>query len=172
MKNMATPRAWYREPLVWLLISFPLTAVIAGFFTLYLAIISKDGLVVDDYYQRGKEINMSLARDRAAARHGLRASVTLDASKQEVVVQLSASKARTLPTELNVRWLHATRDGFDRTQLLARSADGSYRSAFPELAPGHWYVQIESEDWRLQGSLRIPGDKRLDLKPAETGVGS
>ena len=79
---MVPTRAWYREPLVWLLISFPLTAVIAGFFTLYLAIISKDGLVVDDYYQRGKEINMSLARDRAAARHGLHASVTLDATKQ------------------------------------------------------------------------------------------
>ena len=59
---MNASRAWYREPLVWLLISFPLTAVIAGFFTLYLAIISSDGLVVDDYYHRGKEINKSLAR--------------------------------------------------------------------------------------------------------------
>lgn len=165
-------RAWYREPLVWLLISFPLIAVIAGFFTLYLAVISKDGLVVDDYYQRGKEINMSLARDRAAARHGLHASVTLDATKQEVVVQLSANRGGTLPKELNVRWLHATRAGFDRTQSLARSADGSYRSAFPELAPGHWYVQVEAEDWRLQGSLRIPADSRLDLNPAETAAGS
>lgn len=171
MKNMATPRAWYREPLVWLLISFPLTAVIAGFFTLYLAIISKDGLVVDDYYQKGKEINMSLARDRAAAQQGLHASVALDATKQEVVVQLMANKAQLVPNELSVRWLHATRAGFDRTQALVRSADGSYRSAFPDLAPGHWYVQIEADDWRLQGSLRIPGDKRLDLKPVETAAG-
>ena len=171
MKNMATPRAWYREPLVWLLISFPLTAVIAGFFTLYLAIISKDGLVVDDYYQRGKEINMSLARDRAAAQQGLHASVALDAAKQEVVAQLMANKARSMPNELTVRWLHATRAGFDRTQVLVRSVDGRYRSAFPDLAPGRWYVQIEADDWRLQGSLRIPGEKRLDLKPAGTAAG-
>lgn len=159
-------RAWYREPLVWLLISFPLTAVIAGFFTLYLAIISKDGLVVDDYYQKGKEINKSLARDHAAGQHGLRAGITLDAAKQQVVVRLVAAKGWPLPDTLNVRWLHATRDGFDRTQTLTRIPDGSYRNAFPELAPGHWYVQIEAQDWRLQGSLRVPAETRLDLKPA------
>lgn len=164
-------RAWYREPLVWLIISFPLSAVIAGFFTLYLAIISKDGLVVDDYYQKGKEINLSLARDRAAAQHGLRAGVHLDAAKQQVVVQLSAAKDQYLPDRLDLRWLHATRAGFDRTQMLIRSPDGHYRSAFPELAPGHWYVQVEAQDWRLQGSLRVPADTRLDLKPADIAAG-
>jgi hypothetical protein len=164
-------RPWYREPLVWLIISLPLTAVIAGFFTLYLAIISKDGLVVDDYYQKGKEINKSLARDRAAAQHGLRAGVSLDAAKQDVVVQLSAAKGQRLPDRLDLRWLHATRAGFDRTQILIRFPDGSYRSAFPELAPGHWYVQIEAQDWRLQGSLRIPADTRLDLKPVDIASG-
>ncbi len=164
-------RPWYREPLVWLIISLPLTAVIAGFFTLYLAIISKDGLVVDDYYQKGKEINMSLARDRAAARHGLRAGVHLDAAKKEVVVRLNAAKDQHLPDRLDLRWLHATRAGFDRTQMLIRSPDGRYRGAFPELAPGHWYVQIEAQDWRLQGSLRVPAEARLDLKPPDIASG-
>jgi hypothetical protein len=162
---MNTSRVWYREPLVWLIVSFPLTAVIAGFFTLYLAIQSKDGLVVDDYYQKGKEINMSLARDRAAARHGLRAGIVLDTAKQTVVVQLSITRGQPLPETLNLRWLHATRAGFDRKQSLIRSPDGRYRSAFPELAPGHWYVQIEAQDWRLQGSLHIPGEVRLELVP-------
>lgn len=162
---MKTSRAWYREPLVWLIISFPLTAVIAGFYTLYLAIQSKDGLVVDDYYQKGKEINLSLARDRAAAQHGLRASVMFDTAKQNVVIQLSLAGDRHPPDTLDLRWLHATRAGFDRKQLLARSADGGYRSAIPELAPGHWYVQIEAQDWRLQGSLRLPGEVRLELVP-------
>jgi len=163
-------RVWYREPLVWLIISFPLIAVIAGFFTLYLAIKSKDGLVVDDYYQKGKEINMSLARDRSAAQHGLRAGVQLDAAKQQVVVQLTIANGQSLPDMLSIRWLHATRAGFDRTQMLSRSPDGSYRSAFPELAPGHWYVQIEAQDWRLQGSLHIPGDVRLELVPSPTAA--
>ncbi len=168
---MTTIRAWYREPLVWLIITFPLSAVIAGFFTLYLAIISKDGLVVDDYYQKGKEINLSLARDRAAAQHGLRAGVTLDAAKQNVVIRLSATQGHLLPDRLDLRWLHATRAGFDRTQMLIRSPDGLYRSVIPDLAPGHWHVQIEAQDWRLQGSLHVPAETRLDLKPADIAAG-
>lgn len=168
---MKTNRAWYREPLVWFLISFPLTAVIAGFFTLYLAILSKDGLVVDDYYQKGKEINRSLERDQAAARHGLRAVVQHDAATRQVIVQLSVRQGARLPDKLELHWLHATRDGFDQNQWLVRSSDGRYRTTFPELAPGHWYVQLEAQDWRLQGSLRIPGEVHLELVPtASAGV--
>lgn len=162
---MNLARAWYREPLVWLLISFPLTAVIAGFYTLYLAIQSKDGLVVDDYYQKGKEINLSLARDRTAEQLGLHATVNLDSTQQEVIAKLSAKQAASLPEKVHARWLHATRAGFDHAQTLVRSADGLYRAAFPELPPGHWYLQIETSEWRLQGSLNVPSDTRLELKP-------
>mgnify|MGYP003538149290 CR=1 FL=1 len=36
-KKMKSINPWYREPFVWLLIAFPLTAVVAGFITLGLA---------------------------------------------------------------------------------------------------------------------------------------
>ena len=39
---------WYRVPFVWLVIALPLTAVIASFITLGLAISSDDGVVEDD----------------------------------------------------------------------------------------------------------------------------
>jgi hypothetical protein len=162
---MTDTRAGYREPLVWLIISFPLIAVIAGFTTMYLAYKTRDGMVVDDYYQKGKEINRSLARDVAAAQHDLHARLWLDAKSQELTVHLSAAKNQPLPDTLELRWLHATRAGFDRTQVLMRSPDGNYHVAFPALAPGHWYVHIAAQDWRLQGSLRIPGEVRLELIP-------
>lgn len=157
-------RPWYREPFVWLLIAFPMTSVIGGFTTLYLAESSKDGMVVDDYYRKGKEINQLLARDQAAARHGLNARLKLSATDQQVVLRLAA-REHQLPGLLTLRWLHATRAGFDRTQELARAADGSYRAGFPELVPGHWYVQLEAQDWRLQGSLRVPDETAIELAP-------
>jgi len=40
--NPATP--WYREPYVWLLISIPAAAVLAGLITLALAIASEDAV--------------------------------------------------------------------------------------------------------------------------------
>jgi hypothetical protein len=72
---MTDTRPWYAEPWVWLIIAIPLTAVIVGMITIYLAVSTSDGLVVDDYYKRGKAINVDLARDRAAARYELRAQI-------------------------------------------------------------------------------------------------
>ena len=107
---------------------------------------------------------MLLARDQAAARYGLRGELRLDGAGQRVTLDVAAGRA-TLPAQLRLRWLHATRAGFDRDQELQRGADGRYQAAFPELVPGHWYVQLEADDWRLQGSLRVPDETRLRLVP-------
>ena len=160
-----SPKRWYQEPFVWLLIAFPLAAVIGGFVTLALAIQSDDGLVADDYYHRGKEINRVLARDQAAARHGLAGTVALDAAGQELRVTLSARDPKDVPAQVELEFLHATRAGMDRTVLLARGADGIYRAGLPALGPGHWHVQVSTPQWRLVGSMQLPGDGRTALRP-------
>jgi hypothetical protein len=159
-------KPWYREPFVWLLIAFPLTAVIAGFITLGLAISSDDGVVEDDYYLRGKEINRVLARDQAAATRGLQGRVELDDAQHQLLIRLTARAQATIPDNVELKFLHATRSGIDRILILARQPDGSYRAPLPELAPGHWNVQLAAQDWRLVGSLRIPNDRGLDLRPS------
>ncbi len=157
---------WYREPFVWLLIAFPFTAVIAGFVTLGLAVMSDDGLVEDDYYRRGKEINRVLARDRAAAQLGIKGTVDLDAARHELKLSLDAREDMNLPEQIEFRFLHATRAGLDKDVILPRVSGATYRAPLPELAPGHWNVQLSAQDWRLVGSLRVPGERRLDLRPA------
>ena len=71
------PKNWKQEPLVWLLIAIPFTAVVMGVVMMTLAIQSYSGLVVDDYYKKGKQINRVLARDRFAHELGLAAAVRL-----------------------------------------------------------------------------------------------
>ena len=165
-ESMTKNNRWYREPFVWLLIAFPLTAVVAGFITLGLAISSDDGVVEDDYYRRGKEINRVLARDQAAATRGLQGRVELDDASQQLLIQLTARAQATIPDNVELKFLHATRSGIDRILILARQPDGSYRAPWPALAPGHWNVQLAAQDWRLVGSLRIPKEHGLDLRPA------
>lgn len=160
------PVSWYRVPFVWLLIALPLAAVIASFVTLGLAITSDDGLVEDDYYRRGMEINRDLARDTAAAAHGLESRVDLDRAHRELLVQLTARKPTTLPPTIEIKFLHATRAGLDRHLIVARQADGTYRAPLPEFAPGHWNVRLTAQDWRLAGSLFMPGDRHLVMRPA------
>lgn len=157
---------WYREPFVWMLIAIPLAAVIGGFVTLGLAVSSDDGLVEDDYYRRGKEINRVLARDQAAASRGLHGRVELDDAQHRLLIRLSARESAAIPDNVELKFLHATRAGVDKALILAREPDGTYRAPLPELAQGHWNVQLAAQDWRLVGSLHVPGDRRLDLRPA------
>lgn len=156
---------WYREPLVWLIILFPLTAVVAGFATLYIAIESNDGLVVDDYYERGQHINQVLDRDNAALAAGLRASVTVDYKTRMIDMTLSAKSKEHLPNQVRLRWLNATRAGHDRESTLTRVAGGRYRAPLPALIEGHWYLQLEAQDWRLNGSVNVPDATDITLTP-------
>jgi hypothetical protein len=165
-QSMKKTNPWYREPIMWLVIAFPLTAVIVGFVSLALAIRSDDGMVEDDYYKQGMTINRVLARDKAAAAGDLTGTVELDTAHHELLVRLTARQAKALPDNIELKLMHATRAGFDHSLVLPRHADGTYRAPLPEFVPGHWAVQLTAQDWRLTGSLFMPGDNRLVMRPA------
>jgi hypothetical protein len=157
---------WYRVPFVWLVVLLPLTAVVASFVSLALAVRSDTGLVEDDYYKRGLEINRVLDRDRAAVAEGLASRLELDDAHHELRLRLSARRHEALPPNVELKLMHATRAGFDKTLILPRRADGTYRAPLPDFVPGHWDVQLSAQNWRLVGSLFMPGEHRLDLRPA------
>lgn len=154
-------KPWYRERLVWLLIAPPAVAIAVGMTMLYLAIVSSDGLVVDDYYRHGKAINQVLKRDEAARHYAERGELTIAANAATLRLQGTAATQ----TELTLKFLHVTRAVHDVTLTLARTSDGQYRATLPPLPPGRWYVQLEGADWRLLGSLVLPHDRRIALTP-------
>jgi hypothetical protein len=162
---MSEKRPWYAEPWVWLMITFPLAAVIGGMITIYLAVSTSDGLVVDDYYKRGKAINVDLARDRAAARYGLQAQLDIDLQNNRIHLQLAAPAA-VRPDAVRLSLLHPTRAGHDQVLLLQQAADGGYSGGMDELTRGNWYLQLEAGDWRLFGSMRVPAEAPVVLSPA------
>lgn len=146
-ENRKTP--WHHEPYVWLIISLPLTAVLAGIITMFLAIKSDDGLVVDDYYKKGLEVNRVLERDRAALRNQLSAQLILDPANPELSVVLDSNPGFNYPDKINISFLHPTRKGMDQYLILKRSGEKTYTGTMPRLSTGKWYVLIESESWRL-----------------------
>jgi hypothetical protein len=157
---------WYREPWVWLMILFPSMAVIGGMITIYLAVTTSDGLVVDDYYKRGKAINRVLERDKAAARYGLTASLAFDMRENRAQLEL-ASNNDTRATELRLSVLHPTQPGKDQVIRLTPISESIYRGGLQPLADGHWYLQLEADDWRLSGSVRVPETGPVVLVPVQ-----
>lgn len=162
---------WYRNPLVWMMIAFPAWSVIAGISTVVLAFQVFDGVVVDDYYARGKAINVTIERDVAAQRRGLTALATLTPADggagQAIEVRLTALDIASLPATLRLAFLHSTHGGADVQVDLQRQAPGLYRGALPPLAQGKFYLQVEAEDWRLVGALRQPAESTASLGPAQ-----
>ena len=156
---------WYREPWVWLLILFPATAVIGGMITIYLAVTTSTGLVVDDYYKRGKAINLDLARDEAAMQYGLTASLTLDMQENRVQLDLGSNSGMQ-PAEIRLSVLHPTQPGRDQLIRLTPIAAATYRGGMQEIGQGRWYLQLEADDWRLSGSMTVPLEGPVVLSPA------
>ncbi len=154
--NEPASRPWRREPFVWMVIAFPAAAVLAGIVTIYLAVVSDDGLVVDDYYKHGLEINRLLDREREAVHAGLAMDVVLAADTGAMLITLAAKPGFVYPPEIHGLLAHATRAGLDQTLRLLRVGDTMYRATDIVLPPGQWYVDIGTRDWRLTQRISSP----------------
>lgn len=156
-----TSKPWFKEPWPWLLAIMPLTAVIAGAFTVWFAVTSNDGLVVDDYYKQGKAINQTRERDRLARALGIRAQLLPQGSSVQMRLE---GKMPTPPGQLTLKIMHPTRGGDDHDIYL--NWDGSaYSGQLPQLASAHYKVQLTPEfgGWRLTGTW--PTGSAITLNP-------
>jgi hypothetical protein len=140
---------WYRHFHVWLLIAFPALSVAGGIATLWLAFRTDDGLVADDYYRQGMEINLRMERDRNAQAAGLEADVVVEPDAGRIRVLLNAAPGFEAPPRLSLSFMHPTRAGLDRTVTLDAAGPMVYEGALPVLGAARWYALVEADDWRL-----------------------
>ncbi len=164
MNMLARSTIWYHQPLVWMLILIPLSAVLGGISMIYLAITTDDGLVNDDYYRYGKQINLVLERDIEAKKLGLNAQFEFSLENGTVSVKLDGNKI-TLPESISLSMLHATRANHDQHVTLLLTPNNNYHGLIEKLIPGKWYVQLHTEDWRLSSELIHPGQNKIELAP-------
>ncbi len=148
-------RPWTQEPLVWMIIAIPFSAVIMGVIMITLAIQSDSGLVVDDYYKNGKEINRVLARDQRAFELGLSAELRL-VSLTQIQIKLNARQAFDLQQSIALELIHTTRPGWDQ-HLKLTFVDGILNAEIePLLERGRWNLFLQTSEWRLTGLLQLP----------------
>jgi hypothetical protein len=161
-ETSANSDQWYRQPMVWMIIAIPLSSVIVGGIMLTLAITSFDGLVVDDYYEKGKAINMVLRRDEMAKSLNLSATVRFGSDNQ-VIVQLNSDDSLPNPGVLQLKFLHRTRSGLDQITQVRLSSDGMYHGVIDTLGQSQWLVQLETGEWRITGEMSAPGINLINL---------
>lgn len=148
---------WYQQPMVWLVIAIPLSAVIVGAIQLTLSITTFDGLVEDDYYKKGKEINQLLVRDEFALNNGISAQVSIDDQTGIIVVELGNTGDYAFPKQMGLSLLHPTQSKQDVKLLLSQGPDGRYYAELLHpLKDGRWYFKVSEPNWRLQKLIHWP----------------
>ena len=155
-----------------MVLAVPAAAVVVGVAVLVLANVTWDGLVADDYYRRGMEINRLLARDAEAARLGLQASVTFPAPGvvEARLAGEDGAPAASAGDRLHLHFARAARAGSDIRVPMLRDAAGTWRATLPAMAPGKWYVELGNERWRLTAPVRISASTgRLVLRARAKG---
>ncbi len=155
---------WYKQRWPWLLMAGPIAVIVAGAVTVWLAVISNDGLVTDDYYKQGLAVNQTLQRDHQASSLGLEADVMR--SGQSMRLFIRAKEGAAVPRALELKLAHPTRAGQDQTVALVEEGQGFYSGKLAGEVAGRWLVSIEDPagQWRLHGEWLADSIEPLRLK--------
>ena len=146
-------KPWYKHPHVWLLITFPVLAIIGGMHMLYLAATSKDSLVSDNYYKEGNNININqrLQLEKAALAKGITAQIILGDNQQSVRILLNRNDLGPLKLKI----VHPTMDGLDQELVLNSPSGSMYTGSLKRaLQAGKWHVELSDE--KKTWSMRKP----------------
>jgi uncharacterized protein len=165
MHNITARTPWYKQRWPWLLAVMPFSSIIVGFAFLWVAITSDDGLVSENYYQEGLDINKVIERDQAARHYNLGASGQLSGTEINLLL---VGNLPTLPDSLRLTLIHPTRKGLDQSILLTRDKSNAYSGLLKDVMDAHFDITLEPLDgaWRMVGMWRPARGEKLKLNPA------
>jgi hypothetical protein len=160
---------WYRQFWPWFIMALPATAVVAGLYTVWIAMQTTDSLVVssDDGMNVVTERNM--AAELEARRLGLSALVDINPDTGAVIVTLSSLAGVELPVSLALRMRHPTMASRDANVELLRAMPNSLGEAtwaghFITPPSGRYFMSLSSaHNWRL--SAEWTGQTQFRLEP-------
>jgi uncharacterized protein len=159
-----TVRRWYREPWPWFLMAGPMAVIIASLASAWLAIVSDDGVVAQDYYKQGLTVNQRIKRAAPSPARPLGATIDVVAGGN---VRVRIEGLAEAPRNLRLKFARphaATREQIVR---LEPDAGGDYVGTLAEQASGRWIVTLESDAWRLPTTAVEGPLSRIVLGTAE-----
>jgi len=160
---------WYRQFWPWFIMSLPATAVVAGLYTLWIAVQTTDSLVIRSDEGINVVTERNTAAEQEASRLGLRGILDINSDTGAVIVTISSVAKTDLPNTLALRMRHPTMASRDANVELLRAmpnsnGEASWAGHFVTPPAGRHFVTLSSGDtWRL--SAEWSGQRQFKLKP-------
>ncbi len=173
MQITESNKPWHKYPLVWMMFAIPFSAVIMGVVMIWLALDTDDGLVADDYYKQGMEINRVIKRDKKATELGLSAIIEFDNSARIIRLQFDKGLLESFPKSLPLQLQHATRENSDISVLLDHGIGNQYIGHVnQQISEGIWYFEISDgsdvdSGWKLNARHHVRAKNIIQLKSSE-----
>lgn len=142
---------WYKNPWVWLIIALPMSAVIGGIATVIITSMNSPDMVVDDYYKKGKAINLELGLVKKAEQLGIELEFKVTDERLEI------KSNQTFPA-LQLVMVHSTLARRDFTTVLTPNAIGTLSSIVEQELSGKWKIIISPMDnsWKIKKEITLP----------------
>ncbi|MBE4586424.1 hypothetical protein BOO29_15955 [Vibrio navarrensis] len=153
-------KPWYKQFWPWFLIILPLTVVTWTIATVIVFSKNSVSLVAEDYYKKGKGINVDISKIKVAKDLGLNATIASDDTG--VTIVFDKGSLAHFPA-LTVTFTHRTLPDRDFTKLLTADAKGVYRLVPDNHIEGPWFVELQPHDqkWLIQGRVTFPSPSTL-----------
>ncbi|NGZ14423.1 hypothetical protein HGG78_11845 [Vibrio aestuarianus] len=148
-------KPWYKQFWPWFLIILPLTVVVWTIATVIVFSQNSVSLVTEDYYKKGKGINIDLSKINEAK--ALHLSSEIYSEGNDIVFKFNKGKLDHYPA-IKMMFAHRTLPDLDFTQLVTSDAQGTYRITLPSPLQGPWFIELTPHDaeWLIQGRVTFP----------------
>jgi len=160
---------WYKQFWPWFILSPLIMVICASFWMLYIATVTHDGAIVDNYYKDGLSIIERTEQDQWAADMNLGAQ--LQTIGERVQLRVSGD-LKEWPNALTLLYVFKTKASEDVEVRLERTPDGRYIGQLPQTIQGERDLLLEPADtpssgnhWRLHGHATLPSSSILTLQP-------
>ncbi|GAB2660652.1 FixH family protein [Vibrio panuliri] len=155
-------KPWYKQFWPWFLIILPLTVVVWTIITVVIFSQNSVSLVTEDYYKKGKGINIDISKLKVAEQLELKARV--QSQGNDILIQFDKGKMEHFPA-LSAMFAHRTLPDQDFHRLITSDASGNYRVALDESLQGPWFIELTPHDksWLIQGRVNFPSESATVL---------